>query len=182
MEFPPDNYFIFPTEQLENAVPRINGDFTIKILAQARPNGRVMDHWPVVLGGAKALEAESYLAAVIPAAVTLPKWRPRDVIIRRNMTTSGWLDLLVLLTANEVAVVSETGENVVNATMIEALSNLPHKTVNSASCRWAVCVGEAGKLELQLQSLPCSANLLAGKPIYKRYINRILYCPGNYSH
>ena len=68
-----------------------------------------MDHWPVVLGGAKALEAESYLAAVIPAAVTLPKWRPRDVIIRRNMTTSGWLDLLVLLTANEVAVVSETG-------------------------------------------------------------------------
>ena len=65
---------------------------------------------------------------------------------------------------------SETGENVVNATVVEALSNLPDKTVNSASCRWAVCVGEAGKLELQLQSLPCLANLLAGKPIYKRYI------------
>ena len=176
MEFPPDNYFVFPAEHFENAVHRINGDFTVEILAQAQPNGRVMDHWRVVLGGAKALEAEIYLAAIIPAAAALPKWRltyqqwPRDVIIRRNMTTSGWLDLLALLTANEVAVMSETGENVVNATVIEALGNLPDKTVNLASCRWAVCVGEAGKLELQLQSLPCPANLLAGKPIYRRNI------------
>ena len=45
MEFPPDNYFILPAEHFENVVPRINGDYTVKILAQVRPNGRVMDHW-----------------------------------------------------------------------------------------------------------------------------------------
>ena len=110
------------------------------------------------------------LSDVVPAAAGLPRWRltyqqwPRDVIIRRNMTTSGWLDLLTLLTANEVGIMSETGENVVNATVVEALSNLPDKATNSASCRWAICVGEASKLELQLQCVPCPANLLAGKP------------------
>ena len=36
MEFPPDNYFIFPAEHFENAVPRINGDYTVEILAQVR--------------------------------------------------------------------------------------------------------------------------------------------------
>ena len=114
------------------------------------------------------------LPDVVPAAAGLPKWRltyqqwPRDVIIRRNMTTSGWLDLLTLLTANEVGAMSETGENVVNATVVEALSNLLDKATNSASCRWGICVGEAGKLEIQLQCVPCPANLLAGKPIFRR--------------
>ena len=174
MEFPPDNYFIFPAEHFENAVPRINGDYTVEILAQVLPNGRVMDHWQAVLGGSKALEAEVNLLDVVPAAAGLPKWRltyqqwPRDVIIRRNMTTSGWLDLLTLLTANEVGIMSETGENVVNATVVEALSNLPGKATISASCRWAICVGEASKLKLELQCIPCPANLLAGKPIFKR--------------
>ena len=174
MEFPPDNYFIFPAEHFENAMPRINGDYTVEILAQVRPSGRVMDHWRAVLGGSKALEAEVNLSDVVPAAAGLPRWRltyqqwPRDVIIRRNMTTSGWLDLLTLLTANKVGIMSETGENVVNATVVEALSNLPDKATNSASCRWAICVGEASKLELQLRCIPCPANLLAGKPIFRR--------------
>ena len=94
-----------------------------------------MDHWRAVLGGSKALEAEVNLLDVVPAAAGLPKWRltyqqwPRDVIIRRNMTTSGWLDLLTLLTANEVGIMSETGENVVNATVVEALSNLPDREI-----------------------------------------------------
>ena len=107
MEFPPDNYFIFPAEHFENAMPRINSDYTVEILAQVRPNGCVMDHWQAVLGGSKALEAEVNLSDEVPAAAGLPRWRltyqqwPRDVIIRRNMTTSGWLDLLTLLTANE---------------------------------------------------------------------------------
>ncbi len=84
------------------------------------------------------------------------------------MTTSGWMDLLTLLAANEVSVMSNTGENVLNPVVVEALSGLPDKTSNSASWRWAVCIGEAGKLELQLQCLPCPATILAGKPIFKR--------------
>ena len=126
MEFPPDTYFIFPAEHFETAGPRIIGDYTAEILAQARPNGRVMDHWRVILGGNKALEAEVDLAKLVPAAATLPK------------------------------------------VVVEALSGLQDKSSNSASCRWAVCVGEAGKLELQLQFLPCPVNLLTGKPIFRR--------------
>ena len=112
MEFPPDTYFIFPAEHFETAGPRIIGDYTEEILAQVRLNGRVMDHWRVVLGGSKALEAEVDLAKLVPAAATLPKWRltfqqwPRDLTIRSNMTTSGWVDLLALLAANEVSVLS----------------------------------------------------------------------------
>ena len=80
-------------------MPCTHGDFTAEVMAQARPNGRVLDHCRIALGSSKPLEAERNLAAVIPAVVTLPKWRltyqqwPRDVILRRNMTTQGWVDL-----------------------------------------------------------------------------------------
>ena len=174
MELPPDTYFIFPAEHFETAGPRIIGDYTAEILAQAWPNGRVMDHWRFVLGGNKALEAEVNLAKLVPAAATLPKWRltfqqwPRDLAIRRNMTTFGWVDLLTLLAANEVLVLSDTGANVLNPGVVEALSGLQDKSSNSASCRWAVCVGEDVKLELQLHFLPCLVNLLTGKPIFRR--------------
>ena len=84
------------------------------------------------------------------------------------MTTSGWVELLTLLAANEVSVLSDTGANVLNPSVVEALSGLQDKSSNSASCRWAVCVGEDGKLELQLQFLPCLVNLLTGKPIFRR--------------
>ena len=56
MEFPPDTYFIFPAEHFETAGPRIIGDYTEEILAQVRLNGRVMDHWRVVLGGSKVAQ------------------------------------------------------------------------------------------------------------------------------
>ena len=174
MEFPPDTWFVFPAENFTTAVPRIHGDFTAEVMAQVRPNGRVLNHWRIALGSSKPLEAEINIAAVIPAAATLPKWRltyqqwPRDVIVRRNMMTSGWVDLLTLLAANDVGVMSETGENVANPTVVEALNSLPDKSSNSASCRWAVCVGEAGRLELQLQALPTPTTILTGKPIYRR--------------
>ena len=177
MEFPPETWFVFPAENFCTAGPRIHGDYTAELMAQARPNGRVLDHWRLALGGSKPLETEFNLAAIIPAAATLPKWRltfqqwPRDVVIRRNMTTSCWVDLLTLLSANEVGAMSETGENVANPVVVEALKSLPDKTTNSASCRWAVCVGEASRLELQLQALPAPTSILTGKPLYKRYKN-----------
>ena len=153
MEFPPDTYFIFPAEHFETAGPRIIRDYTAEILAQAWPNGRVMDHWQFFLGGNKALEAEVNLAKLVPAAATLPKWRltfqqwPRDLTIRRNMTTSGWVELLTLLAANEVSVLSVTGANVLNPGVVEALSGLQDKSSNSASCL---------------------VNLLTGKRIFRR--------------
>ena len=90
MEFPPETWFVFPAENFCTAGPRIHGDYTAELMAQARPNGRVLDHWRLALGGSKPLEVEFNLAAIIPAAATLPKWRltfqqwPRDVVIRRT--------------------------------------------------------------------------------------------------
>ena len=43
----------------------------------------------------------------------------------------------------------------------------PDKTANSASVRWAVTVGDDGKLSLVLQALPSPAHVFAGKPIFK---------------
>ena len=73
MELPPDMWFVFQAENFNTAVPRTHGDFTAEVMAQARPNGCVLDHWRIALGDSKPMEAEIILAAVIPAAVTLPK-------------------------------------------------------------------------------------------------------------
>ena len=86
------------------------------------------------------------------------------------MTSSAWMDIAGLLAANELTATNlETGEAVTNPELVEGLSNLPDKSANSASCRWAVCISESSKLELQLQCLPAPINLLTGKPIFKRY-------------
>ena len=73
MEFPLEDWFAFPATDFELAAPRITEDYTAKILAQARPNGRVMDHWRITLGGTKILQAEIEIAAIIPAALNLPR-------------------------------------------------------------------------------------------------------------
>ena len=65
--------------------------------------------------------------------------------------------------------VYDAEENLVgNNLVVEALSKIQDKAVNTASWRWAVCVSEAGKLELQLQSLPVAMTYLNSKPIFKR--------------
>ena len=75
------------------------------------------------------------------------------------MTSSAWMDIAGLLAANELTATNlETGKAVTNPELVEGLSNLPDKTANSASCRWAVCISESSKLELQLQCLPAPIN------------------------
>ena len=77
---------------------------------------------------------------------------------------------LALLAANKLTTNNrEAGEAVTNPEAVEALSSLPNKATNSASCRWADNISESNKLELELQCLPAPVNLLTGKPIFKRY-------------
>jgi len=174
MEFPPSDWNVFDLEDFETAVPRVTGDHTLELLAQARPNGRVMDHWRLAINGTVMLEASFLASDVIGAAAGLPKmtfsiqqW-PRDLVMRRNMTTSGWLDVLTMLTANELSIKAEDGSEVLTVDVVETLNNERDKTTNSASLRWAVCIGESNRPELQLQCLPTSAAQLSGKPIFKR--------------
>ena len=173
MEFPPTEWSIFEAADFEVAQPRNPGDLGIELLAQIRPNGRVVDHWRLTAGGAKILEVNFFLMTLVPKASELPAWRlsfqkwPAEIMFRRNMTTSDWFDLLELLEANDVTVADEAGGPVDNAVVVAALNLIPDKSANSAALRWAAAINAAGKIELQLQCLPGPTHRLS-RPIFKR--------------
>ena len=177
MEFPPSEWFLFPATAFETAPVRSPGEYTMELLAQIRPNGRIMDHWRIAIGGSNILEVSVDLGVVIPAAsaAKLPKWRlllqqwPADLPIRRNMVTSAWTDVLTMISSNSLVILDEEGNDVEAGLVVESLGKIRDKSLNSASWRWAVCASEAAKMELQLQCLPVSANYLASKPVFKRY-------------
>ena len=174
MEFPPGDWYIFEAVNFETAPPRNAAEICVEVMAQVRPNGRVMDHWRIATGGTSMLKTSVDLATIIPAAAVLPKctltyemW-PADIGIRRNMTTSQWLDFLTIIAANEITAVDEANQPVESKTIVDNLKALPAKSVISAAIRWAVCVSEQGLLEIQLQALPAAVSSLTAKPIFKR--------------
>ena len=66
----------------------------------------------------KILQGEIEIAAIIPAALNLPQVKisyqqwPRDILIRRNMPSSAWMDIAGLLAANELTATKlETGDH-----------------------------------------------------------------------
>ena len=175
MDFPPDEWIIFPAADFLTASLRFPGEWGVEIMAQVRSNGRICDHWRVALGGSKVLEAIFPISCLLPAATNLPPWEltyqqfPRDIVIRRNMLTSVWYDALNLLAAHEILIADEAGQPVDTQQVLQAVKNLPAKQNTGASLRWALAVSNAFKLELQLQCLPSPANQLTGKPIFNRY-------------
>ncbi len=48
MDFPHD-WTVLEAEELETALPRVNGDFTMEVMAQLRPSGRILDNFRVAL-------------------------------------------------------------------------------------------------------------------------------------
>ena len=180
MEFPTEEWDIFEANDFETAPSRTASDLSVEVMAQIRPNGRIMDHWRVATGGTSILEASMDIRTIIPAAANLPKctlkfqcW-PADLGIRRNMTTSPWQDVMTLLAANELTAEDEGGQAVECRDVVVNLQALPVRSVISAVLRWAICVSKDGKLEVQLQCLPAAVNTLSSKPIYKRYNYRKL--------
>jgi hypothetical protein len=99
MDYPP-NWDIFPMEDFITSVPRSAGNLTSELLVQARPNGRLLDHFRYVLGGSSIMNVEFQLASIwqMPAAST---WKlcyqvwPKDIEIRRNMVSSTWTDIVL---------------------------------------------------------------------------------------
>ena len=59
MDFPPD-WLIVAEEDFETATPRDPGFLGMEVLAQIRPNGRVMDHFRIVLGGSQSINHYFY--------------------------------------------------------------------------------------------------------------------------
>jgi hypothetical protein len=88
---------------------------------------------------------------------------PRDTAIRRNMTTSSWLDVSQLVRSNNLRIVDEDGEavNTVDAARILKENN------KSAVIRFAATVREDRRMTLELQSLPTSLAVVNSKPIFR---------------
>jgi hypothetical protein len=170
MEFPPE-WNVVNAEQFAKAQPRAAGNLGMELLVQARPNGRMLDHFRVSLGGSRILDV-SFPVVSLVSAPRARTWRakfqvwPRDVEIRRNMTTSAWLDFSTLVATKECQVWSEEGEegtlvphDVVLTTLSEAGA--------AASIRYAVVIGGDQRMALSLQGLPASVDQLQGKPAFR---------------
>jgi len=171
MEFPPP-WDIFPMEEFETAGPRNPGSLGMELMVQMRPNGRILDHFRVTVGGSELLTGRVTLSEVMgikdpPDWIIIFSSWPRDIQIRRNMTSSTWVDIKDLIQANDARVELPDGVAVDSKEALDYLEALPDKTLNSAAVRWAVCVGEDGRPALILQVLPCPAHTFAGKPTFK---------------
>jgi hypothetical protein len=86
----------------------------------------------------------------------------KDVQIRRNMTTSKWMDCLTLITSNTVGITDLDGKPVDEDELKRLLSKelLQHR----ASIRHAVVIGPDQRMALEIQSMPSSKAVLTSKP------------------
>jgi len=177
MEFPPEDWPIFPAADFELAVPRDPGALGLEVMAQARINGRIVDHFRVTVGGSNILRVNFttrsiFMSERIPTTPLQYEVWPRDIELRRNMASSEWLDVATLLASNDIAVMTgdePAGSDAVasNEGLLGLINGAKDKTNYSASIRWAVVVGSDGNLELNLQTLPAAAAVLVGKPVLR---------------
>jgi hypothetical protein len=170
MEFPP-GWQIFESDQFSSATPRAAGELGAELLVQARPNGRMLDHFRVTMGGSRILDISFQMANIInlPAAsgwkFKMQIW-PRDVVLRRNMTTSDWLNVDAIIAAKDGCVMSVEESRETLVPHAEVLASLQEAGV-AAAMRFAVVVGGDQRLWLMLQGLPATAETLAGKPAFR---------------
>jgi hypothetical protein len=160
MEFPIQNWFHFPADEFMTANPRANSEYCAEVMAQVRPNGRIMDHWRITLGGSAILETSVRIDRLIPAALNLPRkklqlqyWL-RDVTIRRNMTTSTWIDVADLIRVNNATLVDKEDAATTSEDVLNILGAMQDKSAASTAIRWAVVISDDGQLELQLPTPP----------------------------
>jgi hypothetical protein len=171
MEFPPLEYDVFDASEFETARPRGPGDAVMEVMLQMRPNGRCLDHFRVALTGTHLdtqVKATNVFRAPILAKhrLTFQAW-PRDLRIRRNMTSTEWTDVYTAISANEVLVsMEETGENVLTEEIMAAFEGIKEAHNKCASTTFAVVAGPDNKMWLEHQTLPANAEALKAKPTF----------------
>ena len=63
---------MFEAKEFETAAATAVSKLSVEIMAQIRPNERIMDHWRVATGGTSILKATMDLGYIIPAAGFFP--------------------------------------------------------------------------------------------------------------
>ncbi len=170
MEFPPTWRFI-DAEEFESATPTL-GDLCAALYLQARPNGRMLDHFRIGVGGNNILDVDVSCNKLFPSP-NLNNWHlkkqywPRDINIRRNATTSKWEDIRDMLAARDATIEDGDGTEVEVEDALHVLDTLPETMQKSASTRWAIVVDDDNNLRLDLQGLPASKDYIDGKPLLK---------------
>jgi hypothetical protein len=149
----------------------LTGDAIIEVMLQMRPNGRCLDHYRIVLDGT-VLETQVVATSVFRAPV-LAKYRltyqawPRDLKIRLNMTTTAWVDSYIAIAANNILVsTDEKGDPVPPEEIKNVFSSLKEMGMKSGSTRYAVVAGPDGRMWLEHQALPGTAEALTSKPTF----------------
>ena len=167
MEFPA-SWNVFPAEDFSTAEARSPGVAGMELMIQMRPNGRLLDHFRVALGGTEILEVSTPLAKLIPSP-NLNGWKARyqfwarDTAIRRNMTTSGWKDVQQLIQSHEMRVEDQSGCEMDPEDVLRAV-DLSGK---AAVIRYATTIGEDRRMTLELQSLPTTLGVVNSKPVFR---------------
>jgi hypothetical protein len=171
MDFPHD-WKVLAAEEFGFSDSPVNGDVTMEVFAQLRPSGCILDNFCVALAGSKALEFDTDLFSLIPAAV-FKGWRvkgqcwARDVAICANVFSSGWIDLAATIAMRQLAVFDAEGAGIPAGEFLRIVNDLDKDGPCAANYRFVVVVGEDNKPRLQIQSLPASAVFLSGKALPK---------------
>jgi hypothetical protein len=164
---------VFLEEDFETGQLRLEGVATIELLAQVRHTGRILGNFRVALGGEARLKVDVDLGAMVPVEVFAgwhfkTQYWLRDIRIRTNMTSSVWVDLAATLAAKDGSSFDDGGAEIPEREVLRMLDELPADGPDNAAYRWVVAVGEDNQMKLQLQSLPGSAVLVAGKPTLRQ--------------
>jgi hypothetical protein len=172
MDFPMD-WVINNAEDYATASPGYQGEVAVELLAQLRNTGRILDSFRFTLDGASPLEAIIDVRSIIPADhysgwKLVQQFWPRDIVIRRNMTTSAWTSITDSIASRDCDVTDESGAGITAGQFMRSITELPSDGPTNGSTRWAVVIGEDGFLKLQCQALPLPASILNGKAIFKR--------------
>jgi hypothetical protein len=170
MEFP-GGWDVFSMEEYATAIARSPGKAGIEVMAKARANGRLINHIKVTINGSEVLNLNFPLSALFSVA-DLPDWKvqwdiwPRDIPIRRNMSSSNWADLYSGILSNEIFVFDDKGP--VPKDKIEGFFQQGKgKLTLHTAFRWAVVISDDLRMMLGLYALPASLTTLEGNPIFK---------------
>ncbi len=146
MDFPA-TWVVLQLDQFDTALPDVEGEVTVELLAHLRSSGRALDHFRFSLNGSTPLEATVGLENIIPVPefagwhVTHQIWA-RDIPLRRNMSTSAWVSITNTVARNDCDVTAPDGAGIPPAEFTRRVVSLPSSGPVNASTRWAVVIGE----------------------------------------